>query len=182
MEAPPISSSCEDGKPPIVRRLDPVRYTPHHSRREHSMFQPRSVQLLRTLTVFVVTGWTCAVAVRITDSGTTAQAALMGPTALRAAALGFAAGLPFAPLAAWSQQTGWKRLMQGRWPVPVPECSSPVYFWLWPPEWNAGHLATLRVFCKACGCESYPWAQPAASSQRSGRANTGGPLTPATEG
>lgn len=148
------------------------------------MFQPRSVQLLRTLTVFVVTGWTCAVAVRITDSGTTAQAALMGPTALRAAALGFAAGLPFAPLAAWSQQTGWKRLVQG---ALAGTCAGvlgvTVYFWLWPPEWNAGHLATLKLFYKTYGMRVVPLgAAGGVFATLWSRQHEESPPTPATEG
>ncbi|HCH64083.1 MAG: hypothetical protein CL927_11225 [Deltaproteobacteria bacterium] len=121
------------------------------------MNQTRWVPLFRTLAVFVVTGWTCAVAVRITDSNGSVLSALIGAPALRAAALGLAAGLPWAPLAAWSTRHGWIRLVHGALAGTFAGfLGVTIYFWLWPPEWNAGHIATLKVFYKTYGLRVAP--------------------------
>ena len=121
------------------------------------MNQTRWVPLFRTLAVFVLTGWACAVAVRITDSNSSVRAALLGPPALRAAILGLAAGLPWAPLAAWSTGHGWARMLHGALAGTFAGILGvTVYFWLWPPEWNAGHLATLKVFYKTYGLRVGP--------------------------
>ena len=121
------------------------------------MLQPRRVQLFRTLTVFVLTGWACAVAVRITDSNTTLLSATFGLTAFRAAVLGLAVGLPWAPLAAWSTRKGWKRgALGGLAGTFAGVLGVTVYFWLWPPQWDAGHMATLKVFYKTYGLRVGP--------------------------
>ena len=121
------------------------------------MLQPRWVQLFRTLAVFILTGWACAVAVRITDSQTSTLAAFFGLTAFRAAVLGLAVGLPWAPLAAWSTRSGWRRCaLGGLAGTFAGVLGVTVYFWLWPPQWDAGHMATLKVFYKTYGLRVAP--------------------------
>ena len=121
------------------------------------MLHPRWNQLLRTLIVFALTGWACAVAVTITDSKATLFLALLGPTAIRSTVLGLAVGLPWAPLAAWPQSRGWMRAGQGALAGTLAGIVGVVvYFWLWPPEWNAGTVATLKVFYKTYGLRVGP--------------------------
>ena len=121
------------------------------------MRQPRRTQLFRTLTIFVLTGWACAVAVRITDTQTSVLTAICGLTAFRAAILGLAAGLPWAPLAAWSTRSGWRRAaLGGLAGTFAGVLGVTIYFWLWPPVWDAGHMATLKVFYKTYGLRVGP--------------------------
>ena len=69
------------------------------------MRQPHWCRLARTLTVFVVTGWSSPWRSSHHRLGKH-RSALLGPTALVPLHSVRAAGFPFAPLGAWSQQTG----------------------------------------------------------------------------
>jgi hypothetical protein len=120
------------------------------------MVHPRWHQLFRTLLVFVVTGWACAVAVRITDSGTSAGAALLGLPAIRSAVLGLAVGIPWAPLAAWPGGRRSKAFLGAIAGTLAGALGVVVYFWLWPPSWNAGPVATLKMFYSAYGLRVGP--------------------------
>jgi|GEM_PF-4799367 len=121
------------------------------------MVHHRKVQLIRAMTVFVVTGWACAVAVLITDSKTSVMAALLGAPAIRSAILGFAVGLPWVPLAAWSTSKGLVKLGQGALAGTLGGLLGvTVYFQFWPPEWNAGTMATLKVFYATYGLRVGP--------------------------
>lgn len=111
------------------------------------MLHPRWIQLLRTVSVFSLTGWACAVAVAITNSDCTLAQAIIGLPAIRSAILGVAVGLPWAPLAAWPEGGRLARAGQGALAGSLAGILGVViYFWLWPPEWNAGTVATLKVF------------------------------------
>ena len=121
------------------------------------MLHPRWLQLLRTVLVFTLTGWACAVAVTITDNDTPFVRSVLGAPAIRAGVLGIAVGLPWAPLAAWPHATGWRRAGQGALAGTLAGLLGVVvYFWLWPPEWNAGTMATLKVFYKTYGLRVGP--------------------------
>lgn len=121
------------------------------------MVHPRWVQLFRAVIVFMATGWSLAVAVRITDSGTSVQAALFGLPTLRCALLGLAVGLPWAPLAAWPPSRGLAKIGQGALAGALAGAVGVwLYFWLWPPEWNAGTVATLKVFYATYGLRVGP--------------------------
>jgi len=121
------------------------------------MLHPRWNQLFRTLVAFSLTGWACAFAVSVTNSDTSFLAAALGPSAIRSAILGIAVGLPWAPLAAWPDGRFVGKLGLGALAGTFAGMLGVVvYFWLWPPEWNAGLVATLKVFYKTYGLRVGP--------------------------
>ena len=108
------------------------------------MWHPRWLQLARATSVFVASSWLIAVAVQLTDSGTSTALAFIGSASIRAAGLGLAMGLVWGPLAAWAQGSMLVRTAAGLAAGLLANVTGVyVYFLVWPPQWDPG--STLKI-------------------------------------
>ena len=108
------------------------------------MLHPRWLQLARATGVFVATGWLTAVAVQLTNSDASTGFVMTCPATRRAAGVGLAIGIVWAPLAAWSQGSVYLRATAGLMAGLLAQLTGCyVYFLVWPPQWDPG--STFKI-------------------------------------